>query len=120
MKQLQENRLVFLCVQNAATESNDASMQGVRQFKADARFAQATEIVMLDPTDAAEAKFLGDLQIDPKTKAAVTVFLAPPGAPLAVYEGATKKDELVAVLEKASAGCGPGGSCGPGGCCPPK
>ena len=118
MKQLQENRLVFLCVQNGTTESKDAAMEGVRQFKADARFAQATEIVMLDPTDTAEADFLKDLQIDPKTEVAVTVFLAPPGMPVAMYEGATSKDEIVATLQKASSACGPGG-CGPGGC-PPK
>ena len=118
MKQLQDNKLVFLCVQNAATESNDAAMQGVRQFKADTRFAQATQIVMLDPADAAETEFLNDLQIDPKTKAALTVFLAPPGAPIAMYEGATDKDELVATLQKASSACGPAG-CGPAGC-PPK
>lgn len=119
MKLLQENKLVFLCTQNATTESNDAAMEGVRQFKADSRFAEATEVVVLDPTDAAEAGLLKDLQIDPKTKQAVTVFLAPPGAPIGVYEGATSKDELVATLEKAMSGCCPGGSCGPG-ACPPR
>ena len=123
MKQLQDNRLVFLCVQNGKTKSNDEALKGVREFKADARFAQATEIVMLDPTDTAEAGFLKDLQIDPKTETAVTVFLAPPGMPVAMYEGATNKDELVATLQKASSACGPGG-CGPGGCgpsgCPPQ
>ena len=124
MKQLQENRLVFLCVQNATTESNDAAMEGVRQFKADDRFAQATKIVMLDPADTAEAGFLKDLQIDPKAKAAVTVFLAPPGVPIAMYEGATNKDEIVSTLVNASSACGPGGcgpgGCGPGSCAPPK
>jgi len=98
-------------------------MQGVRDFKADSRFAPATEIVMLDPADAAEAEFLNDLQLDPKNKEAATVFLAPPGVPIAIYEGATSKDELVATLHKASSACGPGG-CGPGGCgpggCAPK
>ena len=117
MIQLQENKLVFVCVQNGNTESNDEALKGVREFKADARFAQATEIVMLDPTDTAEASFLKDLQIDPKTDTAVTVFLAPPGMPVAMYEGATSKDELVATLEKASSACGPGG-CGPSGCPP--
>ncbi len=117
MKRLQGNRLVFLCVQNATTESNDAAMQGVRQFKADARFTRATQIVMLDPAEAAEMEFLKDLQIDPKTKAALTVFLVPPGAPIAMYEGATDKDELVATLQNASSACGPG-ACGPGGCPP--
>jgi len=117
MKQLQGNKLVFLCVQNGKTKSNDEALKGVREFKADARFAQATEIVMLDPTDTAEAGFLKDLQIDPRTETAVTVFLAPPGASIAMYEGATSKDELVATLQKASSACGPGG-CGPGGCAP--
>lgn len=118
MKQLQENGLVFVCVQNDKTKSNDAAMQGVRDFKADARFASATEIVMLDPTDSAEASFLADLKIDPKTEEAMTVFLAPPGSAIAEYKGATDKAELVTTLQKASSGCS-GGSCGPGGC-PPK
>lgn len=117
MKSLQDNRLVFLCVQNATTESNTAAMQGVRDFKADARFSQATEVVTLDPADAEEAEFLADLKIDPKTPQAVTAFLAPPGVALALFEGPTDRDELVATLEKASTGCGPGG-CGPNGCAP--
>lgn len=124
MKRLQDGKLVFLCVQNGDTDSNDEALKGVNEFKADVRFASATEIVMLDPTDTAEAGFLEDLQIDPKTETAVTVFLAPPGMPVAMYEGATSKDEIVATLEKATSGaCGPGG-CGPAGCgpsgCPPQ
>ena len=118
MKHLQEGKLVFVCVQNGKTKSNDAAMQGIRQFRADARFASATEIVMLDPTDSAETSFLSDLKIDPKTEEAMTVFLAPPGSAIAEYKGATDKAELVATLEKASSGCCPGGSCGPGGCGP--
>lgn len=123
MKQLQDGKLVFLCVQSADTESNDEALEGVNEFKADARFASATEIIMLDPKDTAEASFLADLQVDPKTETAVTVFLAPPGMPVAMYEGATSKEEIVATLEKATSACGPGG-CGPGGCgpagCPPQ
>ena len=118
MKLLQQGKLVFLCVQNAASKSGDGAMKGVREFKTDGRFAAATEIVMLDPADSAEATFLSDLKIDPKTTEAVTVFLAPPGAPIAEFKGATEKDVLVATLEKAASICGPGGSCGPGGCGP--
>lgn len=117
MKGLQDSKLVFVCVQNGKTKSNEAAMQGVRDFKADARFASATEIVMLDPADSAEAPFLADMKIDPKTDEAVTVFLAPPGSPIAEYKGATDKAEMAAVLQKASSGCA-GGSCGPGGCPP--
>ena len=119
MKQLQDNKLVFVCVQNGKTKSNDAAMQGIREFRADARFASATEIVMLDPTDPAEASFLADMKIDLKTEEAMTVFLAPPGSAIAEYKGATDKAELASALQKASSGCCPGGSCGPGGC-PPR
>lgn len=120
MKQLQDSKLVFVCVQNDKTKSNDAAMRGVRDFKADARFADATEVVMLNPADPAEASFLADLKIDPKTEDAMTVFLAPPGAAIAEYKGATDKAELAATLEKASSNPCAGGSCGPGGCGPKK
>lgn len=123
MKALQENKLVFLCVQNAKTKSNQAAMEGVREYAADEQFGRAAEIVTLDPADAVEAHFLKDLRISPQTAEAVTVLLAPPGAPIARYEGATSKKELVETLMKASAcgpgGCGPGG-CGPGGCGPQR
>ena len=117
MKSLQDGKLVFVCVQNAKTKSNDAAMQGVRDFKTDARFASATEIVTLDPTDKKEASFLTDLKVSPDIAEATTVFVAPPGTALSKFEGATNKDALVEVLSKANTGCGPGG-CGPGGCGP--
>jgi len=116
MKALQEGKLVFLCVQNASTSSNEEAMAGVRQFQADSRFAEVTQVVTLDPADAAEAPLLTDLKIDPKTLDAVTVFLAPPGAAVAKLSGATKKEMFVSALEKASSGCCPGGSCAPGAC----
>ena len=117
MKALQEGKLVLLCVQNSKTNSNDEAINGVRQFKADERYAKYTEIIMLDPSEAAESAFLADLKIDPKESEAVTALLAPPGSVIAEFKGATGKDELIAALQKATTGCGPGG-CGPGGCCP--
>lgn len=120
MKALQNNKLVFVCVQNAQTKSNEAAMKGVRDFQADSRYNEVTEIVMLNPADAAEVSFLGDLKVSEKTPAAVTVLMAPPGAVIAEFTGATKKEDLVSTLEKASSGCCPGGKCGPGGCTPQK
>ncbi len=117
MKSLQDGKIVLLCVQNSSTKSNAEALQGVNEFKADAKYTAATEIVMLDPTNPAEAPFLGDLKIDPKTTVAMTAFLAPPGAVIAEVEGATTKDALVAALQQANTSCGPGG-CGPGGCAP--
>jgi len=120
MKALQDGKLVFLCVQNASTSSNDEAMAGVRQFQADGRFADVTQVVTLDPADAAEATLLTDLKIDPKTPDAVTVFLAPPGAAVAKLRGATNKEMFVSALEKASSGCAPGQACAPGACGPKK
>jgi hypothetical protein len=106
LKALQDNKLVLLCVQNASTKSNDAALKGAREFKADARYEKVTEIVSMDPSDAAESKLLGQLQISPKTSQAVTAFLAPPGSVVAKYTGATDKNTLVAALTAATSGSG--------------
>jgi hypothetical protein len=107
-------------VQNGKTKSNDAAMQGVSSFKSDVRFAKFTEVVKIDPTDAGELKLLSQLKIDPNTTEAVTAFLAPPGAVIAKYNGATDMNTMVAALTAAtSGGCGSGG-CGPSGCGPTK
>lgn len=119
MKSLQDGKLVFLCIQNAKTKSNDAAMKGVNDFKADERFAHATTVITLDPADKKEAAFLADLQVAAEATEATTVFLVPPGRPVAKYEGATEKQTLVDTLGKAGTSCGPGG-CGPGGCGPAK
>jgi hypothetical protein len=117
VKQLQQGKLVFVCVQNDKTKSNDVAMQGIREFKSDVRFASATEIVTLDPSDAKEAKFLTDLKVPSETKEAVTVLVVPPGQAIGKFEGATNKDAIIEIVSKANTGCGPGG-CGPGGCGP--
>jgi hypothetical protein len=117
MKSLQDGKLVLLCVQNSTTTSNAEALQGVNDFKADEKYSTATEIVMLDPTDAAETAFLSDLKIDPKTTVATTAFLAPPGSVITEVVGPTTKDELAQALQQANTSCGPGG-CGPGGCAP--
>lgn len=116
LKALQSEKLVFLCVQNQATKSNDEAMKGVNEFKADPTFASDVEIIRVDPSDQKEEKLLTELKIDPKTRDAVTAFLAPPGSPLAIFTGATSREKIESALKSAGkGGCGPGG-CGPGGC----
>jgi hypothetical protein len=117
MKALQDRKLVLLCVQNQRTQFSQAAWQGAQDFKADARFAQATEVVTVDPVDSRETPFLQTLQVNPRTPTAVTVLLAPPGQPVAAFTGAVTKDQIVA---KVMAGPCAGGQCGPGGCCGPK
>jgi hypothetical protein len=115
LKALQDRKLAFLCVQNGATQHNDEALRGVREFAADPQFAKTTEIITIDPADAAEERLLRQFKVDPKTAEAVTVFLAPPGTRVASYEGETTKDVLVAAAKSAAKGCDP-----KSGCCPPK
>jgi hypothetical protein len=113
LKALQDRKMVFVCVQNDSTQHNTEAMQGVQEFTSDAQYAKTTEIVTVDPTDAAEESFLKQLKADPKTNEAVTVFLAPPGTMVGTYQGETKKDLLIAAAKTAAKGCTPGGSCCP-------
>ena len=109
LKALQDGKLVFVCVQNASTKSNQEALRGVQDFKADARYAGATEILVLDPRDPAEASFLGTLQIDPRIATAVTAFLKPPGSVIGAYQGATTKEQLTAALQQANSSAEPDG-----------
>jgi len=120
MKALHDRKLVLLCVQDSTKEFNVAAIQGARDFQADPRYAAHTEIVHLNSAEPAEAKFLKDLQIVPKTAVPVTVFMAPPGTIVGKFEGAVAKEQLVAKLAAAQSGCCPGGKCGPGGCGPKR
>lgn len=118
LKALQDKKLVFLCLQNEQTRGNEAALQGVKDFKADSRFGSAAEIVMINPSDIQEQKFLNQLAIDTHSNDATTVFIAPPAETIGQYKGATNKDRFISDLQSAVSGCcGPGG-CGPGGCCP--
>jgi hypothetical protein len=113
LKALQDRKLVFVCVQNGKTQHNAEALRGVKDFVAEPQYAKTTELVTLDPTDAAEASFLEQLKVDPQTEEAVTVFMAPPGTTVATYQGETKKDVLVAAAKTAAKGCDP-----KSGCCP--
>ena len=112
LKGLQQRKLVFVCVQNQATKSNEAAMRGIRDFEADPSYKGATEVVTLDPTKSEDAKLLGQLRVAPDIQEAVTVLLAPPGAVVGTFQGVTSKSQIVAMLNKANMACGSGG-CGP-------
>lgn len=118
LKALQDRKMTFLCVQNGTTQHNAEALRGVKEFAADAQYAKSTEIITVDPTDPAEGSLLKQLQVDPATDEAVTVFLAPPGAMVGTYKGETKKDVLVAAVKTAAQGCAPGSTCAPGACGP--
>jgi hypothetical protein len=114
LKATQARKLVLLCVQPAGARDLPA---GVKEFKADAGYGPATEVITIAATDPTEAGFLQALQIQPGA-VTVTAFLAPPASLLGTFAGEMTKGQLVEKLKAAQCSCCPGGKCGPGGCCP--
>jgi hypothetical protein len=114
LKAVQEGRLGLVCLQNDQTKENDAAMKGVKEVKADAQFAEWTEVIKLDPSDPKEARLVAQLKVEPKTKKAATVVVAPPGVMVTRVDGATTLKSLKAALQKAAEGCS-----GSPGCCSP-
>jgi len=119
LRALQDRKLVILCLQNAHTSNNESVLKEIKDFKEDARFANATEIVVIDPLNPEEQKFLGQFSIDAQSKEAITLLISPPAEVIGTYDGSVTKDQLITDLQKATSGCcGPGGC--PGGKCGPK
>ncbi|MFN4258342.1 MAG: hypothetical protein ACK4RK_03540 [Gemmataceae bacterium] len=104
LRVIQENKLLLLCVQNSSSSQAKEALQGVQAFQADPRFAKAAEIVVINPADPKESKLLHDFHVDPKSAAAVTVFMAPNGVIIGKFEGAVTKDQLEAKLKAAQSG----------------
>lgn len=111
----QARKLVLLCVQPAGVQDLPP---GVREFKADAQYGPATEVVTVRADDPAEAGFLQALKVRPASST-VTAFLAPPGSLLGTFDHTVTRQQFVEKLKSAQNSCCPGGKCGPGGCCCP-
>jgi len=120
-KALQDRKLVLMCVQNVGLERSQVMLpQGIVDFTADPRYAQFTQVVLLNPADQTEAPLLRDLQVDPRTAGPVVVFMAPPASVLGKFNGRVTKEQLLATLVSAQSGPCAGGKCGPGGCGPKR
>jgi hypothetical protein len=120
LKALQSNKLVFVCLVDQANPQEAMPVpKGVQDFKADKKFAAATEIVMLNVRDAREATLLKELDVS-ANHAPMTIFLAPPGAVVGTFTRSTTKETFTAKLAAAQSGGCSGGSCGSGGCGPKK
>jgi hypothetical protein len=121
LKALQDRKLVLACVVDQANPQAPVALsQGVEDFRADAKFGPATEIVVVNARDPSEATFLKDFQVDPQSPKPVVVFLAPPGSMIGKFDGTVTKQQLMAKLSAAQSNPCAGGKCGPGGCGPKK
>ena len=121
LKALQSRKLVLACVVDQANPQDPVTIpKGVEDFRADAKFGSATEIVLVNARDQGEAALLRDFQVDPRAQKPVIVFLAPPGSVIGKFDGTTTKQQLLAKLASAQSNPCAGGKCGPGGCGPKK
>jgi hypothetical protein len=111
MRAIQDRRSILLCVQNDKTRENKEALDGAKEFKNDPKYTKGTVIIMLNPADKAEQRFLKDLEVDPRTATAVTVLVTPPGAPVARFTGALTKEAIEDAVSKAQSSCGPVCSC---------
>lgn len=102
MKRLQANQLVLLCVQTA---DKQPVPQGVKDFQADPQFAPRVVVMTAQLKDVEEAGFFASLQVDPKSNAPVTVFLAPPGVLVGKFAPTAGKAEMGQALHKAGKCC---------------
>ena len=101
LKALQDKKTVVVCAYDKTVAADDPSVKAVGEFHADAKYAQLTEVVKIDPADAAEEKFLKQLKVDAKT-ALTTIMLAPPRTLLKTFTGAVSRGELERAMKSGS------------------
>lgn len=103
MKSLQAGQLVFVTVQGSSKALAPASL---KDFQADPHFKDRLATYSLLAADAAEEKFLKQMQIDAaKATGTTTVLLAPPGVLVGKFDAFTSKDDIAAALAKAGKCC---------------
>jgi hypothetical protein len=111
LKGIQEQKLVFLVIQNEETTKNQEALMGVQDFIKDARFSPSSIMVKLNPTNKKEEKFLQQLNVDPSVKEARTLLLSAPGDVIGRFSGATNKEQFIQIIQKSTSECCPGGCC---------
>lgn len=102
MKALQENKLVFVTVQGnvAATEP-----VALREFASDPHFNTRMVSLTANASDPAEAKFMAEMEVDPRSPATQLSLLAPPGVLVGKFASNTPMKTIAAALAEAGKCC---------------
>jgi hypothetical protein len=102
MKALQENKLVFVTVQGnvAATEP-----VALREFASDPHFNTRMVTLTANASDPAEAKFMAEMEVDPRIAATQLSLLAPPGVLVGKFPANTPMKTIAAALAEAGKCC---------------
>ena len=107
LKPLQEQKVVLVALQNAATKLNAESWAGVTDFTNDPQFKQFVTAIKADPSTSGSQDFIKQCQlVGPVTEATVVVLL-PPGRIGKVLTGKLTKADILKSLQS----CTPGSGC---------
>lgn len=104
MKSLQEDRLVFVCVQKS---DKGIAPGAIKDLQLDPQFKDRIVVVSLNSADPAETKFLGQMKIDPQQPMLGTtaVLLAPPGVMIGKYDATSTAAQIAGALHAAGKCC---------------
>jgi hypothetical protein len=99
LKALQDGKVVVLYACGKSVPDDSPLLKGIRDFRADPKYAEA-EVIRLDSSDEAESAFLKQLNITPKARM-TTLVMAPPRTILKRFAGQITKDGLASALKPA-------------------
>ncbi|HWL07860.1 MAG TPA: hypothetical protein VNQ76_05630 [Planctomicrobium sp.] len=103
MKELQEQKLVFVCL--TRTESVDVP-EGVKQVQQLPQFQGRISLVGMRLDDPAEARFYEQMKVSaPQIQGPYAVLIAPPGVLIGHYNNHSSADQIAAAIHKAGQCC---------------
>ena len=103
MKQLQEQKLVFVCL----TKSEQAVVPtGVQGLRLDPLFKDRMALLALNVQDSAEARLMKQLKVEAQqVQGPYAVLIAPPGVLVGHFNGSSTTEEIAAAIHKAGKCC---------------
>lgn len=103
MKQLQDQKLVFVCL----TQSEQAAVPaGVRALQLDSQFKDRMALVALNVQNTAEARLMQQLKVDVnQVQGPYAALIAPPGVLVGHFNGTSSADQIAAAIHKAGQCC---------------
>ncbi len=103
MKELQEQKLVFVCL----TKSEQAAVPaGVRALQLDPMFKDRMALIGLNVQDTTEAKLMNQLKVDANmVSGPMAALIAPPGVLVGHFNATDSADQIAAAIHKAGKCC---------------
>lgn len=102
MKALQEEKLVFIIAQGSGKPVTPTAL---REMQSDPLFKSRLVSLTIQVADPEEAKFVDQMQIDPRSKVTQSILLAPPGVMIGKFAPTATKAQIAAALAEAGKCC---------------